>query len=201
MRPFSCILVSTVIFSLPIQNTSGQKAKGEAILTAGAGLSIWNMYSGVANLSDSLLASSTPTFNATYDYGLTKNFSIGAAVGYNSFSFSNPHYSYINARGVIIYETISVKYSRVNVAVRPLYHWGKNENFEWHAGMRLGYSFWTAQLNTTDPFYKDEYERQNLYSAQVLIGSRAYFTEFLAITFDVGIGTPYFSSLGISLKL
>ena len=202
MRSFSILLLVVVaIFLLPSKNTFGQREKGEAILTVSVGLSIWNMYAGVANVGDSLTASSTPTFNATYDYGITHNFSIGAAAGFNSFSFTNPHYSYVNSSGVVIYESIGVTYSRINIAVRPLYHWGKNEDFEWHTGLRMGYSFWTAELNTSDPYYQDEFYRQNLYSIQVLFGSRAYFTEFLAITFYVGIGTPYFASLGLSLKL
>jgi len=201
MKKVSRYILSAVLLILSNSEVYSQREKGEAILTATVGLSIWNLYAGAANVSDSLIATSTPTINAMYDYGITKEFSIGAAIGYNSFSFTNPNYSYINSGGVIVNESISVKYTRVNLAVRPLYHWGKREEFEWHAGIRLSYSFWTAELQTTDPYYNDEYYRANLYGAQAVFGSRAYFSEFVAVTFDVGIGSPYFASIGLSLKL
>ena len=76
------------LFILIDQAAYGQRGKGESILTATVGLSIWNLYAGEANFEDSLNASSTPTFNLTYDYGITKEFSVGAALSYNSFSFS-----------------------------------------------------------------------------------------------------------------
>lgn len=180
---------------------NAQRKERESILTVGFGLGMWNFIASAINLVDSADASSIPTINATYDYGITHNFSLGAAVSYNSISISNPNYSYINSAGVIIYERISVDYSRVNVALRPLYHWGKRENFEWHTGLRLGYSFWNAQLNTTDPYYSDQVYQENSYSFQVLFGSRAYVSEFISITFDVGLIEPYIASLGLSLKL
>lgn len=167
----------------------------------GAGLGIWNAFATALNLGDSVTASSTPTISLTYDYGITHNFSIGGALSYNAFSIINPNYSYVNQGGVIIYESISVDYSRVNIAVRPLYHWGKKENFEWFTGLRLGYSFWKAEISTTDPYYDDEYRRLNTYSFQALFGSRAYFTEYLAVTLELGLIDPYIAMLGISLNL
>ena len=197
LKFFSILILTGGIFSS--QNIQAQRDKGEEVLSLGAGLSYWNLLMGF--VGDSLITTSTPTFDLTYDYGITHNFSIGAAVSYNSFSFINPRYSYVNSSGVIIYESISVKYSLVNVAIRPLYHWGKKENFEWHTGLRMGYGFWNAKLNTTDPYYKDEFYRKDVYQIQVLFGSRAYFSEYMAITFDVGLGSPYFASIGLSLKL
>lgn len=194
-------LGALLILSTLSSELKAQRNKGEAVLTGGLGLSIWNIIAGALNTGDSLIAKSTPTFSLMYDYGITSRFSIGGAVGYNSFSFTNPYYSYVNSSGAIVYESISVKYSSVNVGLRPMYHWGKSEIFEWMAGMRLGYSFWTAEVITTDPYYKDEYFRRDMYSAQVLFGSRAYMSEFLAVTFEVGIGAPYFANLGLSLKL
>ncbi len=200
MRKASAIFL-VVSFCLANNSLLAQREKGEQMLTVGMGLSIWNMFSSVANFGDSIEASSTPTIYATYDYGITKQFSIGAHLSYNAFSFTNPYYSYVNSSGVIVYEPIKVRYGRTNIAVRPLYHWGKNEDFQWHGGMRLGYSFWTAEVESSDPYYTDEYYRQNAFSAQVLVGSRAYLGNFFYLTFDVGIGAPYFASLGLTLKL
>ena len=143
----------TVVLLFNHEQSLAQREKGEQILTVGVGLSIWNLFAGVANLDDSINASSTPTFYGAYDYGITKQFSVGGSLSYNSFAFSNPYYSYINSGGNIVREAISVVYRRVNLALRPLYHWGKNEDFEWFAGMRLGYSFWTAELETTCLLY------------------------------------------------
>ena len=192
----------TILTLMGLFGTSfGQRESGEAVLTGGLGLSIWNIYASTLNFEDSVNARSTPTFDLAYDYGITHNFSIGGAVAYNSFTISNPNYSYVNSSGVIVYESIKVKYSRINFGIRPLYHWGKRENFEWHTGMRLGYSFWTAEVITTDPFYSDDYYRQDAFSLQVLFGSWAYFSDYMAITFEVGIGSPYLANIGLSLKL
>ena len=198
MKSFLSFII-LIIMNLSYDSVRAQRQAGEQILTAGVGLSIWNILMGA--VSDSLSTSSTPTFHATYDYGLTQTFSLGGGIGYNSFSFINPNYSYVNSSGVIVYESISVKYSRINIGIRPLYHWGKKENFEWFTGLRMGYGFWTAKLETTDPFYDDDYFQKDLYEIQLLFGSRAYFSEYLSVTFDVGLGSPYFASLGLSLKL
>ena len=201
MKRFSLKLLIIIVMIFSSTLLKAQRVAGEGMLTGGVGLSIWNLYAGALNVSDSILAKSTPTVYGTYDYGITKDFSIGGGVSYNSFSLINPNYSYVNSSGVIVEESISVKYSRVNLCLRPLYHWGKRENFEWFTGLRLGYSFWTATLQTTDPYYKDDYFRRDMYSAQLLFGSRAFLTDLVALTFDLGIGAPYFASLGLSVKL
>lgn len=195
-KGIAVLLLQLLIVSFPAM---AQRERGEEILTVSAGMSIWNIMMGIYD--DSLNTSSTPTFDLTYDYGITKTFSLGGAVSYNSFSFINPNYSYINKSGIIVRESISAEYTLINVSVRPLYHWGKQENFEWFTGLRMGYGFWTGEVKTTDPYYDDDIYQKDLYQIQVLFGSRAYFRENLAVTFDVGLGSPYFASLGLSLKL
>ena len=184
---------------LPAGNISAQRSSGEAIISASVGLNIFNFI--MEAVSDSLITTSTPTFTFTYDYGLARSFSIGAAVSYYQFSFINPHYSYVKSPGVIVYENISVKYSQLNLGVRPIYHWGKSESFEWYTGVRMGFSFWTAKLETTDPYYKDDFAREDHYAFQVLFGSRAYFTPEFGVAFDLAIFDPYFVSLGICMRL
>jgi hypothetical protein len=178
-----------------------QKSKGESILSGSIGLSIWNLLVGAAGASDSLKTASTPTFSLIYDYGLSEHFSIGASLAYNSFSITKPDHTFVGANGNLVYDQLKYKASRVNIAVRPLFHWGKNEIMDWHAGMRLGYSLWTTALETRDPYYSNTYDQTSGYSAQVLFGARTYFNEYLSLLFDIGIGAPYFASIGISMKL
>lgn len=200
MKRYLHVFGSMFFFLTAIQ-LSAQRSAKEGIVGISFGYNIWNAYSSVLNAGDSVTAKSSPTFTGTYDYGITHNFSVGGSVSYNTFSLINPNYSYVSQAGIIIYEPISVDLSRVNIAVRPLYHWGKSEVFEWYAGVRLGYSFWEARVNTTDPYYTDQYLRQNTYSFQALVGSRAYLSDYVAVTMEFGLFEPYIAALGISMKL
>ena len=186
------------LMSLSSSSLLAQRQANESVLTASVGYSIWNF---IGQLTDSIDVKSTPTFDATYDYAIVGNVTLGGAVSYNTFSFINPNYSYINSARTIVYESISVKYSLVNVALRPVVRWGKNDDLEWFAGLRLGYSFWDAKIETSDPYYQDEYARETNYSIQAIGGLRAWVSDYVGLTFDVGIGTPYFASMGVSLKL
>lgn len=199
--PINFLLIFFFVFGLTTQDSYAQK-KAQSVITAGLGVGYLNMSVTLAGAnSKELKTSAIPTLNFMYDLGLLDNFSMGLAVGYNALHIEEEKTvtTYPNP-GTTTYVSTG-DYSRLNIAMRPLFHWGKREDLDWHAGVRIGYSIWDASFTTTDPFNEPDYEAQDLYSIQALVGARAYFSEKVGMTIDVGVGTPYFVGIGMSVKL
>ena len=187
------------IFGINAVDSFGQK-KGESVITAGVGIGYLNLGVSLEGANNQhITTSAIPTLNFIYDLGLLDNFSMGIYVGYNSISRTEEHVDY-NFPNPTSYTT-SEDNTRLNIGLRPLIHWGKKEELDWHAGVRLGYSIWTSSFSSTVATAAPKYPEQNLYSFQVLVGTRAYFTDKLGFTVDLGIGTPYFVGIGFSVKL
>jgi len=185
------------VFGINTVKTFAQ-LKGESVLTAGFGVGFLNVAVSLQGAADdNVKTSSAPTLNFMYDYGLIDNFSMGIAVGYNSISIEEKYTSYPTG----IDYTKKGTYTRLNIGLRPMFHWGTKEELDWHSGIRLGYSMWDYSFSSNDPFAEPEYDNQDLYSFQILFGARAYFSEKVGMTFDIGVGTPYFVGIGMSVRL
>ncbi len=196
------VILSLLISGITTNNTFAQSKKGESVITAGVGMSLYFNVLTTQSVTNGANTSSLPTLNLTYDYGITESFSLGIAIGHNRLSVTENERAYYDPFGTLLVEQPTIHLSRTNIALRPMFHWGNNERLDWHAGLRLGYSIWSFSDDSKDPFYTsvNGVSSLGLPSFQILTGSRIYFTDNLGMTIDVGIGTPYFASIGLSRK-
>jgi hypothetical protein len=195
------ILIVFLLNCFSTGDAIAQRKKGESVLSLGMGLSVFNIIVGSAGVDDSVTTFSTPTLYATYDYALSRRFSLGLSLAHNRFSISRPYYSFINSNGQLVYDPLTYQGDRINLTFRPLFHWGSNEYIDWYTGFRIGMSIWNEKIVTRDPFYKNEISQTNGFSLQALIGARIKLTELLSFSFDFGLGEPYLGSMGIGVKL
>ena len=114
---FLALLMTTFVF-----NAQAQNSEGTSVATLGLGYSLFNniIKTSLETYTD-VEVKSVPTIAFTYDRALTDNFSIGLAAAYQSVSaeFTN---TYFDENFDSQTELAKTSISRLNVAIRPLFH-------------------------------------------------------------------------------
>lgn len=196
-----CFIASGMLFSNSI---NAQREQNQVVVSAGMGYSIGQaIFKGILNAIEAggtNTVSSIPIINVMVDYGISENFSLGAAYSFNSFSWSD---SSIDPSGVIT--SVDLSAARHNIGLRPLFHFGNNEKVDLYTGARLGTSIWSLSGSATDSQGNDTGASTDIpagvVTVQALFGVRTYFTDVIGANFEVGIGNaPYFVAGGLSLK-
>jgi opacity protein-like surface antigen len=136
-------------------------------------------------------STSLPAIQINYDYTIEKWLSIGAAASFQKLGYE---YTDVNDGN----EFIDVDLSRLNIAFRPLFHYGNLDNFDLYSGLRIGYEIWSINANTED---YSEASFANGFSFQlVAFGMRGYFTDNFGANVELGIGSPHFISMGLNYR-
>jgi len=184
---------------------NAQREANQVVVTAGVGYSLgMQLFKGVLNTSLEAAGlakiKGTPIINGMVDYGITENFSLGAAYSFHKWNWND---SYTDTAGVITTGAASIQ--RQNIAGRGLFHFGNADNVDLYAGARIGTSLWklTADgANSNGQSASDVAIPAGVFSVQALFGVRAYFTEVIGANFEFGIGSaPYFVAGGIVIKI
>ncbi len=189
----------------------------EVVFTGGAALSYTQFGTDVFNggltgnfYSGNLSRWSYPAFVLNGDVGITDRLSLGAAFSWQTigFNFKNVPYPY----GYSYYQTPSPPqtwvdtYDRFNVSGRALYHFIREKELDMYLGVRIGYTWWDRKTTNNDPSYSyslyDEYSKIFLMpvSIQSVLGFRYYFSDYVGLNAELGIGPPYALMLGLNLK-
>lgn len=186
-----------------------QKVKGQSVVGAGVGYSLAgaliNSLVGPTASTAGFDYSSIPVIAGSYDYAITEKFSLGAAVSYQSFTLKYNDFQTIigyDNTGYPIYGTTSFKetITRVNYALRPLIHFGKNEDLDMYTGIRLGLTKWGYKSdNATVSGVAGDLGTN--FAPQALFGTRYFFSEMIGVNFEFGIGAPYFIMAGVAVRL
>ncbi|MEO6883355.1 MAG: outer membrane beta-barrel protein [Bacteroidia bacterium] len=207
MKKTSSLFIGVAIacFSLfGSQKANAQKEAGQSVVTVGAGQSLVGSLFTIASSNGNSNLSSTPAILAMYDYGISDKFSLGGAFSYQSFSssYTNSSYTYTNSNGQTVYESSwSDKITRMNYAVRALFHFGENKDFDPYFGVRLGFTNWSASTTNTDPNYNNYgVGIKTLFAPQVLFGVRYFFTPLIGVNAEAAIGSPYFIAGGVNFR-
>ena len=195
-RILSIITLSMFLMFVSGTEVKAQKEKGGQVVSAGVG---WSLTGGLIKLvftGEDIKVS--PVWNATFDYGLTDNFSIGAAFGYQTFKLfvDNGYYDVANN---YITEEVEWKFSRMNLAIRPLFHFGRNDDLDMYTGLRIGMIKWGDSHDSSDPDFEDYYTLT--LGFQALFGMRVYFSDMIGMHFEAALGAPYLLEGGISIRL
>lgn len=177
-------------------------------ITAGAGFSLAGLLiRGFQNiLVDSISAngsvgrvtrSSIPVLILSYDYTLAKHFSIGLAGSYQSWIIKiDPYYNHGTP-----YAGATLAISRSNLALRPLFHFGRNPDLDLYAGMRLGYTIWAVKTDSPDPSVRSaNSELGDNFAPAFIFGIRHFFTHNIGFNSEASVGAPYTLAIGINFR-
>lgn len=194
---------------MPVKNYAQNKS-GTSVVTLGAGTSMVGLiFKAFQNSINSLPQSSvelksTPALLATYDYALADKFSLGVAFSYQSFSAQINGYEYINSMGdTISNASFKNTTTRINYAIRPLFHMGSSEDMDVYMGARIGFTKWNTKTDNLDPYYDPAADWDfltNRVRTQVLFGLRYFFSDYIGVNGEIAIGTPYYMMAGLNFK-
>lgn len=187
-----------------------QNAQGQISANAGVGVSLVGaLFSAVKNNVNAqpgatVTLHSTPVITAGVDYAIADHFSLGVAGSYQSFSSEYTNYTYTNSQGVDVTGSYKDKVTRMNFGLRPLFHFGDNENFDPYFGARISFTNWSYSTSNPDPYYDfgDVYSfiGASPVKFQVLFGAHYFFNEIVGINGEVAVGPSYYLMGGLSFK-
>jgi hypothetical protein len=188
----------------------------EVVFTGGAALSYTQFGPDVFNggstgyNNGNLTHWSYPAYILNGDLGITDRLSLGAAlswqtIGINFNKIPYPYsYSYYQTGSPP--QTWVDTYDRYNVSGRALYHFIREKELDMYLGVRIGYTWWDRKTTNNDPSYNyslyDEYSKIFIMplSIQSVLGFRYYFSDYVGLNAELGIGAPYALMLGLNLK-
>jgi hypothetical protein len=208
MKKISLLFVVILLIFGNVNKSFAQKKKGQSTVTVGVGESIAGaivstyekaVVAAINVFDPSINAKSTsiPAIFGSYDYSLTDIFSLGLAGSYQSWKVSIPAYN----DGTTAYGASSLNITRTNFALRPLFHFGKNEDLDMYAGLRLGYTMWSTKITSTDPIVIGTgFGHGNAIAPAALFGLRYFFTKNIGANFEISLGAPYAVALGVNAR-
>ena len=207
----STLLLAVISVTAFSQKAESQKPEYRSTISIGAGPSIIGQVGGLLNkieIPDSAASMSFDSklvYGITYDYRILKWFSVGAAFSVQKMegTFYNFHYKdYDN-----VLKSINVNYgiTRMNFAVRPLFHYGKSPKLDMYSGFRMGMLTSKLALDVEVPgFIKQDIFKFGLGSRvcfQVVgFGIKYYITKNIGINTEIAIGAPYYLSGGLNVR-
>ncbi|MFB1004309.1 MAG: hypothetical protein QMC70_09275, partial [Bacteroidia bacterium] len=107
---------------------------------------------------------------------------------------------YIDQNFDIQTEIATTKVSRLNIALRPLFHYGDGDRLDLYSGIRVGYLMRNVETETNDELLNvlGDLDGNRFALGLVPFGMRYFFTDNLGVNMDLQIGTPYVVSGGIA---
>jgi len=200
-KTFLLLLCFSII---TIQTINAQNEEYRSVVSASVGYSLTGLLVSAIETgigSDAVSIKSTPTLQLTYDYGINKFFSVGIAAGYQNFDFDIDNYSYTDDSGNEVTESFNADYSRLNVALRPLFHYANNDNLDMYSGFRVGLLNNTINSESTDADADLGLNSGGRFSLGLTaFGMRYYFTDNIGAGIEINVGAPYISCFNLNAR-
>jgi len=198
------ILLTIICFLTSTLTLHAQNEEYKSVASASVGYSltgaIINAFEAT-NPAGTVSVKSIPTLQLTYDYGITKFFSVGVAAGFQRFGFDITDYEYINDVGINVNENFTADYSRLNVAIRPLFHYANTDNLDMYSGFRIGFLNNNINSESTDQdFDLGTNIGSRLSVGLTAYGFRYYFTDNIGAGIEINIGAPYITCFNINAR-
>jgi hypothetical protein len=195
----SAFIALCILFN--VSQVKAQKEKGQSVITAGVGYSLVGII-GTA-FADAIKSNTTvkmkniPVIMGAYDFGISEKFSVGLSYTYQSLSAEYDNYV---KDTITYYGNFKDKITRQNIGIRPLFHFGDNEDLDTYFGARLSYTLWnyTTTTNNTIEDFDDLFVGRPRF--QALVGARYFFTDLIGFNFELAIGPSYFGLFGLNVK-
>jgi len=193
---FCCVAVLQIFAQNETYRSVGSASVGLSL--TGAVLNLLESESDLGTIS----VKNIPTLQLTYDYGIKRFFSIGIAAGYQKFNIDATDFNYTNDEGVEVTESFAADYSRLNIALRPLFHYANNDYLDLYSGFRIGMvnnKFSTDSEN--EDLQVDGLDNLTRLSFGITaFGLRYYFTDNIGAGFEINLGAPYITALNINAR-
>jgi len=96
-----------------------------------------------------------------------------------------------------------LKFNRIRVMPRFALHFGNSSNFDGYFGVSAGYSSFKVSYESNDPDYDGDIAISNPIPVgfRLDVGGNYFFTDFLGINFELGIGGGPILNAGLTFKL
>lgn len=198
-------ILFTLLCCITLLQGFSQNEEYKHVGSASVGLSLTGVF---INLFDELDPTATidikntPALQLTYDYGIKKFFSIGLAVGYQKFGIDAEDFTYTDSEGIEITESFNADFSRLNIAIRPLFHYANNDDLDLYSGFRIGLlNNRFSSDSTNEDLSIDGFENLNRLAFGVTaFGLRYYFTDNIGAGFEINLGAPYVTAFNINAR-
>jgi len=157
-----------------------------------------------STLGETIDKKSLPSLQLTFDYGLTKWFSLGLAASYQKLGFEST--------GGMTFDTITMtsvvndytaKFTRTSIALRPLFHYANNDRLDLYSGLRVQYFAANYSDDSKDPETAgilDLPTRTGFGVGIIPFGARYYITENIGLGTEINIGRPYVVNLSVNAR-
>jgi hypothetical protein len=187
------------------QQVSAQKYQGQSVVTGGVGFSVVGLFFGLIenglDAGTEIRSTRTPVLIGAYDYGISDRFSVGIAYSYQSLTLKYENYTDLN--GNLVVGSFTDRLTRQNFGLRPLFHFGDNDDLDIYAGLRLSLMRWSYSSDRPD--ISDNFATNILggispVKVQGLFGMRYFFTENIGFNTELAIGPSYFAMVGINAR-
>jgi opacity protein-like surface antigen len=188
------LVVAAGMLYAPVQ---AQDQKSTVCLNVGVSL-----VGQILSVADNGSTATLPAFQLTYDYDISNWFSLGLAGSYQLMGIDYEDYSYIDENNEVVYEDFTTDITRMNFALRALFHYGNFDRIDMYSGVRLGYTNWGFSSDSSDPLYdSDDVLKGGGFAPQVVaFGIRGYFTDNIGINVELAIGPPSYMSAGLNFR-
>jgi len=201
---FSFALILGLATQTQAQNDDYRMNAGISLNYTFTGDIVNSAIDAVSNLGETIDKKNLPSAQLTFDYGLTKWFSIGAAVSYQSIGFEST--------GGMAFDTITMtstandytaKFTRTSIALRPLFHYANNDKLDLYSGLRVQYFAANYEDDSRDPdtaSILDLPARTGFGVGIVAFGARYYITDNIGLGTEINIGRPYVVNLSVNAR-
>jgi hypothetical protein len=207
----STLLLAVISVTAFSQKAESQKPEYRSTVSIGAGPSIIGKVGGLLNKIEIPDSAATMSFDAklvygiTYDYRIFKWFSVGAAFSIQKMGGTFYDFHYKDFDDVLKYINVNYDVTRLNFAVRPLFHYGNSPKLDMYSGFRMGMLSSSVALNAEVPglvkqdIFKFGLGRRVCFQ-MVGFGIKYYITKNIGINTEIAIGAPYFLSGGLNVR-
>jgi hypothetical protein len=186
---------------------AAQKYQGQSVITGGVGFSVVGLFFGlVENALDATTnvnSTKTPVLLGAYDYGLSDRFSIGVGYTYQSLTIKYDGYYFNGSQDSLVTGNFTDRLTRQNFGIRPMFHFGDNDDLDIYAGLRISMVRWNYSSSRPDlgaGWASDLLGGASPVKAQALFGMRYFFTENIGFNTELAIGPSYFAMVGINAR-
>lgn len=205
------IIIATAILmiigvAMP-NKAAAQKYQGQSVITGGVGFSVVGLFFGLVkeglNATTNISSTKTPVLLGAYDYGLSDRFSIGVGYTYQSLTLKYDGYYFNGSQDSLITGNFTDRLIRQNFGIRPMFHFGDNDDLDIYAGLRISmvrWSYTTSRNDLGSNWATELLGGASPVKAQALFGMRYFFTENIGFNTELAIGPSYFAMVGINAR-
>ncbi|MCU0434966.1 MAG: hypothetical protein MUC87_16030 [Bacteroidia bacterium] len=204
------ILAAVILMIIGVitpNRAAAQKYQGQSVVTGGVGFSVVGLFLGlVDNALDAgtnIRSTKTPVLLGAYDYGLSDRFSIGVGYTYQSLTLKYDGYYVDGNPDSLRTGSFTDRLARQNFGIRPMFHFGDNDDLDIYAGLRVSVVRWSYRTDRPDlgsDWVGNILGGASPVKAQALFGMRYFFTENIGFNTELAIGPSYFAMVGINAR-